>query len=146
MLWFNSCGKKYAAPNVCKKDSHIILKRILKFPAQPSPFLGTMENIIFAISIRKSKNLKSDFFVLSSNLVLATERTKSRNRVDFGRFMSREGTETLILVFTSKTGQSVEHDRHRNFYLFCVFFCHREDIFRHFIGLILDSKRKGFSK
>ena len=51
----------YAAPNVCKKDIHIVLKRILKFPAQPSPFLGTMENIIFAKSIRKTKNLKSDF-------------------------------------------------------------------------------------
>ena len=52
------------------------------------------------------------FFLLSSNLVLATERTRARNRsmlksVDFGRFMTPEYTETLILAFTSKTGQSV---------------------------------------
>ena len=32
--------------------------------------------------------------------------------VDFGRFMTSEGTERLILAFTSKTGQSVAHNRH----------------------------------
>ena len=32
--------------------------------------------------------------------------------VDVGRFMTSEGTETLILAFTSKTGQSVAHNRH----------------------------------
>ena len=64
--------------------------------------------------------------------------------VDFGRFMKPEGTETLILAFTSKMGQSVAHNRHRIF-LF-GFFCQREDIFRHFIGLISDSRLKGFSR
>ena len=43
MLTFNSCGKIHPGPSLCKTDSHIILKRILKFPAQPSHFLGTME-------------------------------------------------------------------------------------------------------
>ena len=61
--------------------------------------------------------------------------------VYFGRFMTPEGTETLILAFTSKTGQSVAHYRHRIF-LF-GFFCQREDIFRHFMGLISDARRKG---
>ena len=53
-------------------------------------------------------------------VVLAPERNKRRNRfvlksVDFGRFgrfMTLEGTETLILTFTSKTGQPVAHNRH----------------------------------
>ena len=50
--------------------------------------------------------------VLSSNPVLATERTERRDRfelksVEFGRFMTPEGTERLILAVTSKTGQSV---------------------------------------
>ena len=67
---------------------------------------------------------------VSPNLVVATERTESRDRfmlksVDFGRFMTSEGTETLILAFTSKTGQSVAHNRHFGF------FCQRLDI-RHF--------------
>ena len=115
-----------------KSDGHIILKRILKFPAQPSHFLGTMENTIFAYLTKISTYLKSDFFVLSPNLILATERTKSRNRfvlklVNFGPFMTPEGTETLILAFTSKTGQSVAHNRHRIFYL--DFFSVRERIF-----------------
>ena len=64
--------------------------------------------------------------------------------VELDRFMTPEGTETLILAFTSKTGHSVAHNRQRIF-LF-GFFCQREDIFRHFIGLISDSRRKGFSR
>ena len=56
--------------------------------------------------------------------------------INFDKFMMSEGTETLILAFTSKTGQSVEHNR----YLFSFgFFCLKEHISRHFIGLISDS-------
>ena len=93
-----------------KTDSHIILKRTLLFPAQTSHFLGAMENTIFADLTKKSKYFKSNFFFTIVKSVLATERTKSRNRfvfksVDFGRFMTQEDTETLILAFTSKTGQ-----------------------------------------
>ena len=89
-----------------------------------------MENTIFVYLTKKSKYLKSDVFVLLSNLVLATERTKSRNRfvlksVDLGRFMTPEGTETLISAFTSKTGQSVAHNKNR-IKLF-GFYCQRED-------------------
>ena len=37
--------KKHEVPKVCKTGGHIILiLRILKFPPQPSPFLGTMVN------------------------------------------------------------------------------------------------------
>ena len=62
-------------------------------------------------------NVRRCKFVLSSNLVLATEWTKSKivlckSRsilVDFGRFRLPEGTETLILAFISKTGSSVEY-------------------------------------
>ena len=61
MLKFSSCGKKHAVPNDVKTDSHIILKRILQFPARPSHFLGTMENTIFADLTKISKYLKSDF-------------------------------------------------------------------------------------
>ena len=60
--------------------------------------------------------------------------------VDFGRFMTSEGTETLILAFTSKTGQSVAHNSHRIF-LFS-YFCEREEILRHFICLISDPRLK----
>ena len=52
--------------------------------------------------------------------------------VDLGRFMTPEGTETLFLVFISKTGQSVEHNKHKIFSF--GFFYQREDIYRHFIG------------
>ena len=31
------------------------------------------------------------------------------NLIDFGRFMTSEDTETLILALTSKTGQIVKH-------------------------------------
>ena len=77
-------------------------------------------------------------FVLSSNLVLPTEKTESWKRfllksVGFGRFMTLECNETLILAFTSKTGQSVAHNRHGIFIF--GFFYQREDVLRHFIGL-----------
>ena len=62
------------------------------------------------------------FFVISSHLVLALERTKSRNHstcivksIGFDQLMASKDTETLILAFTSKTGQSVAHTRHRIF-------------------------------
>ena len=62
--------------------------------------------------------------------------------VDFGRIMTPEGSETLILALTSKTGQSVAHNRHIIF-SFALFY-QREDILRYFIGLISDSIYKGF--
>ena len=55
--------------------------------------------------------------------------------------MTPEGTETLILAFTSKTGKSVAHNRHKIFSF--GFFYQREDIFRHFIGRTSDSRLKG---
>ena len=64
--------------------------------------------------------------------------------VDFAQFMTSEGTKKLIFAFTSKTGQSVAHNRHRIF-LF-GFFCERMDIFRHFIRLISNSRVQGYSR
>ena len=52
--------------------------------------------------------------------------------VNCDRFMTSEGTDTLILAFTTKTKQSVAQNKHRIF-LF-GFFCHREDTFGQFIG------------
>ena len=64
--------------------------------------------------------------------------------VDFCRFMTSEGTETLILAFTSKTGQSVAHYSHEIF-LF-ESFCKKMDILRNFISLISDSIAEGYSR
>ena len=50
--------------------------------------------------------------------------------VDFDRFMTSESTKTLILAYTSNTGQSVAHNRH-GISLF-GFFCQRMEIFGHF--------------
>ena len=66
----------HPVPNLC----NIILKRILKFSGQPSHFLGTMEKYKICILDQEIFVLEIRFFVLSSNLVLATEWTKSRNR------------------------------------------------------------------
>ena len=48
------------------------------------------------------------------------------------------------MAFTSKSGQSVEHTRHRIFFDFSV----REDILKHFtyIGLISDCILQGYSR
>ena len=58
--------------------------------------------------------------------------------------MTSEGTDTLILAFNSKTGQSVALYTHR-FFLF-GFFYEREDICMHFIGLILSYRYTGFAR
>ena len=58
--------------------------------------------------------------------------------IDFDRFVSSEGTKTLIMVLTSKPVQPVERTRHRIFKF--GFFCQREDISKHFISSITDSR------
>ena len=58
--------------------------------------------------------------------------------------MTSEGTDELILAFTSETGQSVARYTHR--ILLFGFFNQRKDIFTHFIGLISSSRHKGFAR
>ena len=92
----------------------------LKFQAQPSPFTRHIGKCNICI-LNKKKYLKDQM----------SERSMVKS-IGFDRFMTSEGTETLILVLTSKTGQSVTHNRHKIFSF--GFFYQREDIFRHFIG------------
>ena len=93
MLKFNpSKKKKHAVPIACQKirqnrsetliavPGKIDLKHLLQFPDQPSPVLGSTENTTFVHLPKKSKYLKADFFVISSNIVLASEWTTSRNQ------------------------------------------------------------------
>ena len=58
--------------------------------------------------------------------------------------MTPEGTETFIWAFNSKIRQSVAHNTHKLFLI--DNFCPREDTFRHFKGLISDSRGKEFSR
>ena len=70
-------AKKHAVPNVYKTDGYVMLKRLFQFPAQPSPFSGTMENSLFAYLTKKYKYLKSDFCtIIKSCSSYTTERTK----------------------------------------------------------------------
>ena len=71
--------------------------------------------------------------------------------IDFGRFMTSEGTDALILTLTSKTGQYVARNTHiiilfGFLYQLFGFLYQREDEFRHFIGIITDSRRRGLSR
>ena len=66
--------------DVKKKHGKIDLKHLLQFPDQPSHILGSTENTTFVHLPKKSKYLKADFFVISSNIVLASEWTTSRNQ------------------------------------------------------------------
>ena len=71
-------------------------------------------------------------FVRLSRLVLASEWTINRKKfifqsIDFDRFMTSEGSYTLILPSTSKTGQSVVQNRQR-FFLIWVLLVKREYI------------------
>ena len=59
--------------------------------------------------------------------------------------MTSEGTDTLVLAFTSKTGLPVARNT-RIFFYFDFSTRERIDILRYFIGLISDSRRKEFSR
>ena len=63
-----------------KNNGKIDLKHLLQFPDQPSHILGSTKNTTFVHLPKKSKYLKADFFVISSNIVLASEWTTSRNQ------------------------------------------------------------------
>ena len=80
VLKFNLSEKKHVVPIACQKYGKIDLKQLLQFPDQPSPILGSTENTTFVHLPKKSKYLKADFFVISSNIVLASELTTSRNQ------------------------------------------------------------------
>ena len=49
----------------------------------------------------------------------------------------------MILASILKTGQSVASNAHI-FFIILIFLSEREDVFRHFIGLISDSRHKSF--
>ena len=72
--------KKHVVPIACQKYGKIDLKHLLQFPDQPSPILGSTKNTTFVHLPKKYKYLKADFFVISSNIVLASEWTTSRNQ------------------------------------------------------------------
>ena len=73
-------------------------------------------------------------FVRLSSLVLASEWTTNRNKfivqsIDFDRFITSDGSYTLILPFTFKTGKSVAQNRQKFFFLIWVLLVKRGHIF-----------------
>ena len=79
------------------------------FPAQLSRFTRYIGKCnICSFNKKKSNYLKADF-VISSNLVLASERTKGRKHlvvksIDFDRFMTSEGTKNVDSSLYIETG------------------------------------------
>ena len=55
------------------------LKHLLQYLAQPSPFSGKDNICVFN---QKSKYLKADVFVISSNFVLASKKTTRENHIN----------------------------------------------------------------
>ena len=69
------------ADRMAKKTVNIELKYILQFPAEPAHFLGLTEKTTFAHLTQNIQQFKGCFFfVISSNLVIASEWTTSRNQ------------------------------------------------------------------
>ena len=69
---------------------------------------------------REIRAFEDWIFVILSSLVLASEWTTNRNKfivksIDFDLIMTSQGSYTLILPFTSKTGQSVAQNRQKLF-------------------------------
>ena len=69
--------------------------------------------------MKKAMHLETGCFVSLSSTVLASgQEIKNKfavKSIDFDRFMTSEGSETLILPFTSKTGQSVAQNKQKIF-------------------------------
>ena len=71
--------------------------------------------------------------------------------IDFDRFMTSEGTDACIFTLISKTEQYVARNTHiiilfGFLYQLFGFLYQREDVIRHFIGIISDSRHRGLSR
>ena len=66
--------------------------------------------------MKKSMHLKSGYLSDYQVLFLLLNEPQIEKSL-FDRFMTPEGSDTLILPFTSKTGQSVAQNRQKIFYL-----------------------------
>ena len=127
VLKANSSGKKqHTVPNVYQHRRSYRTQTLFHFSAFPSPILGTTENAIFALFLKKSMHLKTKFLLDYQILFLLLNGPQVEKGLqfhqlslidlwDFDRFMTSEGSDTLILSFTSKTGQSVAQNRQKIF-------------------------------
>ena len=77
--------------------------------------LGITENATFAHFMKKSMHLKTGFLIDYQVLFLLPNGPQIEKSLQC-RFMTSEGTDTLILPFTSKTGQSVAQNFIFGFY------------------------------
>ena len=113
VLKVNPAGKKqHMVPNVCQNRPYGTQTQF-QFSASTSPILSTMENATIARFMKKSMHLKTGFLLDYQVFLLASEWTT--NRVCIDRFMTSESSDSLILPFTSKTGQSVAQNRQKIF-------------------------------
>ena len=95
---------------------------ILGIPSTDSLHIGKFNICAFHEEIHV---LEDWIFVSLSSLVLASELTANRHKfivssIDFDRFMTSEGSYTLILPFTSKTGQSVAQNKKKYFLIWVL--------------------------
>ena len=116
--------KKYAVPKAATSNSNTYCFPQLSRHLSPR-HNGKYNICAFGQEIQVFEDCRDRFVVKS---------------IDFDRFIASESADTLILALTSKTGQSVAHNR-RGIFLF-RFCCQREDTFGHSISLISDSRLK----
>ena len=94
------------------------LQTLFQFSASSAPILGTTENATFAHFMKKSMHLKTGYLSDYQVLFLFLNRPQIETIYSLiDRFMTSEGSYTLILPFTSKTGQSVAQNRQNIFFL-----------------------------
>ena len=121
-LKVNPCGKTaYGAKRMPKQKtiSNSNSISMLGIPSTDSRHNGKCNICAFHGEIHAFEDWS---FVRLSSLVLASEWTTNRNKfiiksIDFDRFMTSQGSYTLILPFYPKTGQSVAQNRRRFFNL-----------------------------
>ena len=113
MLKVKPSGKKQrTVSNVCQKQmtmSNANSISILGIPVTYSRHKGKCNICAFHEEINAFEDW---IFVRLSSCFLASEWTPNRRKfivlsIDFDRFITSESRDTLILPFTSKTGQSV---------------------------------------
>ena len=103
--------KQHMVPNVCQNRKPYRTQILFHVSVSPPPILGTTENAIFAQFIKKSMHLKTRLLL---DYQVDHKSKQVYSLID--RFMTSEGNCTLILPFTSKTGQSVAQNRQKIFF------------------------------
>ena len=117
--------KQHTVSNVCQKQTTISNANSISILGTPVTYFRHNGKCNIRAFHEEIYAFEDWIFVRLSSRFLASEWTTNRRTfivlsIDFDRFMTSESRDTLILPFTSKTGQSVAQNRQNNVFIWAL--------------------------